>query len=129
MDNDRSGSPTGDQRLALWREIEARRIERNLRLPTEQAAINAMFEAHERLRDFGWRDIIYCPKDGTVFQVIETGSTGIFDCYYSGEWPDGCWNVMDANDVYPSSKGPTLFRLKRAETPDRSEPTQPSHKP
>ena len=55
------------------------------RMPDEKTAINALFDAWLRLKDFGWRDAIYCPKDGSFFDVIEAGSTGIHNCLYQGE--------------------------------------------
>ena len=79
-------------------------------MPTEQDAINAMFSAWLRLKELGWRDACYCPKDGSVFQVIEAGSTGIFDCHYEGEWPKGRWWIHADNDLCPSR--PVMFKLK-----------------
>lgn len=68
--------------------------------------IEKMFAAYDELRKLGWREAVFCPKDGTVFEVIEPGSTGIHDCRYEGEWPTGGWWVEDG----PSY--PILFRLK-----------------
>jgi hypothetical protein len=79
-------------------------------MPTERDALEVMFAAYDRLRAFGWCDAIYCPKDGTVFDAIEAGSTGIFPCHYSGEWPDGHWWVEDGGDLWPSR--PILFRAR-----------------
>ena len=56
------------------------------------------------------KEAIYCPKDGTVFSAIEAGSTGIFDCIYEGEWPDGAWWALEVGDMWPSH--PILFKLK-----------------
>lgn len=98
-----------EQASALWERLERRQAERAAKLPDEQAALGAMFEAYDRLRELGWRDIIYCPKDGSSFDVIEPGSTGIFRCHYVGEWPDGQWYAEDGGDLWPSS--PILFRL------------------
>lgn len=80
-------------------------------MPNEESAIKLMFDAYDRLRQFGWREAMYAPKDGTHFQIIENGSTGIFDCAYSGEWPNGQWMLYDQYDCYPSSISPALFRL------------------
>jgi hypothetical protein len=77
----------------------------------EQSAINAMFNAWVRLKELGWSEPMYCPKDGTKFRVIENGSTGIFDCIYDGEWPKGHWTMFDEHDAYPSSIAPALYRL------------------
>lgn len=94
---------------AFWSAAMARKAKREADMPDDKAAIEAMFQAHERLRELGWRDAIYCPKDGSHFQVIEPGSTGIFDGWYEGEWPKGSWWAADADDIYPSH--PVLFRL------------------
>lgn len=77
----------------------------------ERQEIVRMFKAYDNLRRMGWREAIYCPKDGTVFEAIEAGSTGIHDCHYQGEWPDGSWWVHVPGDVMPSY--PILFRLKK----------------
>jgi hypothetical protein len=89
-----------------------RRAEKEQR-KAEQAALRALYMAWSRLKDFGWNDPAYCPKDGTEFDVIELGSTGIFSCRYVGEWPRGLWEYMDDRDVYPTSRPPAMFRLKR----------------
>lgn len=93
---------------ALWKAAEAAKADRIARMPDERGAIRAMADAHQRLRELGWNDPIYCPKDGSHFQVIEAGSTGIHDCAYQGEWPKGSWWVYDG-DVWPSR--PTMFKL------------------
>lgn len=89
--------------------VEARKQARAEAMPDVQAALNTMRDAWLRLKELGWREAIYCPKDGSEFDAIEAGSTGIFRCYYSGEWPKGCWWALDGGDVWPSR--PILFRL------------------
>ncbi len=96
---------------ALWARAKQEEAERAERMPDELSAIRALWSAHQRLKELGWREPQYCPKDGTRFKVIELGSTGIFDCYYSGEWPKGHYMVMDDHDCYPTSTGVALHRL------------------
>lgn len=96
---------------ALWEAAKAAEKDRAERMPDEKAAINAMFQAWVRLKELGWREAMYCPKDGHHFRVIENGSTGIFDCAYTGDWPDGHWHTFDEHDCYSSSIAPALFRL------------------
>lgn len=96
---------------ALWEACERERENRAARMPNEQAAIRALFDAWQRLKELGWNDGRYCPKDGTHFRVIELGSTGIFDCVCGGEWPDRTWTTFDGLDAYPSSRAPAMFRL------------------
>jgi hypothetical protein len=95
----------------LIRQCDEEKEARATAMPDEASAISAMFSAYQRLKELGWRDVIYCPKDGTPFKVIENGSTGIFDCTYSGTWPDGHFMICDGNDIYPSSIGPALFKV------------------
>lgn len=97
----------GDEILA---EAKERRRSIAQEMPTEQDAIDAMYRAYSRLRDLGWSDGIYMPKDGTAVTVIQIGSTGQFKCRYSGEWADGFFNLYDGCDVYPSRSVPPLFK-------------------
>lgn len=76
-------------------------------MPDEKAALHAMFEAWYRLKELGWSEAMYCPKDGTHFQAIEAGSTGIHDCNYIGEWASGSFWLYDG-DIWPSH--PILFK-------------------
>jgi hypothetical protein len=102
---------TKSEAEALLASAEAAQAKRAQDMPDEQSAINAMFNAWVRLKELGWNDIMYCPKDGSRFRVIENGSTGIFDCVYDGEWPKGHWTMFDEHDAYPSSIAPALYRL------------------
>jgi hypothetical protein len=71
-------------------------------MPDEHAAVNMLFEATQRLEDLGWQDAIYCPKDGSSFQVIEPGSTGFHRAHYCGEWLKGTWWIEEEADMGPS---------------------------
>lgn len=93
----------------LWKASEARQAEIAARWPDEQSCLIALTEAFHRLKDFGWREAIYCPKDGTSFQVIEAGSSGIHQAHYEGSWPKGTWWIEDGGDMWPSR--PILFKL------------------
>lgn len=87
-------------------------------MPDQQSAINMLFDAYDRLRELGWKDAIYCPKDGTHFQVIEAGSTGIFDANYIGKWPDGYWMHYYDDDAGPSH--PLLWRPYPGNSPKKA---------
>lgn len=76
----------------------------------ERKAIDQMFQAYQTLKRLGWNDAIYCPKDGRRFLSIEPGSTGIHDTHYEGEWPNGTWWVLEANDLWPAR--PCLWKAK-----------------
>jgi hypothetical protein len=99
---------SGDDFESILEKIEADEAARAEKMPDERAAILQMFEAVQRLKELGWNDAIYCPKDGSEFDAIEAGSTGIHRCHYDGEWPDGRWWVADNGDLWPSR--PILFR-------------------
>lgn len=91
-------------------EIEEREAARVKAMPTEADAIRQFSEAVQRLKELGWNDPAYCPKDGSMFSVIEAGCTGIHKCNYQGEWPTGGWWVYDG-DVWPSR--PVLWRPRK----------------
>lgn len=87
---------------------DAAKAAREASMPDEQTALQAMWSAYQRLCELGWREAIYCPKDGSYFDAIEAGSTGVHDCCYMGEWPKGSWWVAADGDLWPSH--PILFR-------------------
>lgn len=93
---------------AIMAASDAAKARRAAQMPDEQSAIDAMFEAWLRLKELGWKEAIYCPKDGSLFDAIEPGSTGINRCCYKGEWPTGSWWIVGDDDVWPSS--PVLYR-------------------
>lgn len=78
-------------------------------MPDEQSALNQLFEAYQRLKELGFNDACYCPKDGSSFEAIEVGCTAIANnCHYSGEWPKGTWWIASDGDLWPSH--PILYR-------------------
>lgn len=102
-----------DEIRRCMNEAAVEKIARLKHMPTEQDALRTMFAAYQRLKELGWNDAIYCPKDGSSFDVIEPGSTGIHRAHYSGDWPKGSWWVEDAGDLWPSR--PILYRVTEAE--------------
>ena len=93
---------------AIMAAVDAATKRRAELMPDEQAAIRMMFEARQRLMELGWNDAINCPKDGSEFDAIEAGSTGIHRCHYRGKWPSGGWWIADDGDLWPSR--PVLYR-------------------
>lgn len=93
---------TAEECDGIWAAVEAQRVRRQTAMPDEQSAIRALQDAVERLKDFGWRDWVYCPKDGSSFDVLELGSTGIHRGYYHGEWPTGVVVTGEGLDCGPS---------------------------
>lgn len=87
---------------------DAARASRLAAMPDEQSAIRAMFDAWMRLKELGWNDAQYCPKDGSSFDALEAGSTGIHRCRYEGDWPTGNYWIEAEGDLWPSR--PILYR-------------------
>lgn len=56
-----------DEAQALMAACDAADKKRAEDMPDEKAAVAAMFEAWLRLKELGWREAEYCPKDGTPF--------------------------------------------------------------
>ena len=95
--DDGSHTPlTKEQAKALWEGIEKTDAARKAQYPDSATAIAVLFDArHSLTTDHGWKEGIYCPKDGSHFAIITAGSTGIFSGYYLGEWPDGMVVMAD----------------------------------
>ena len=95
---------TADEWDAMMASIEAKKRERAEAMPTEADAINTMFSAWERLKELGWREAKYAPKDRRALEFIEAGSTGIHTGYKEEKFT---W-VREAGDLWPSD--PILYR-------------------
>lgn len=95
----------------LMAEFKANKAKRAANMPTEQDAMLLMLEAHQRLLELGWKEAIYSPKDGTVFEALEAGCSVAGRCHYMGDWPSGGWWMHEAGDLWPSR--PILWRPLR----------------
>ena len=93
---------------ALWAQAEASKVRRQSEMPDEQSAIRQLYEAQERLKELGWQDPVYAPKDGSPLDLIELGSSGVHRGHYEGKWPTGGWWIHDDGDTWPSR--PALAR-------------------
>lgn len=91
-------------------DIRAAKARRAVEFPDHFECLRAMVQLRQRMYELGWGDIVYCPKDGTVFEAVEFGSSGVHDCHYEGEWPTESWWLHDGGDLMPSR--PIMFRLK-----------------
>lgn len=89
---------------ALIASIDAGKQHRADMMPTEQAALAVMFKAWERLKELGWREASYAPRDGRMLDFIEVGSTGV----HKGHRDEKYTWLHDAGDLWPSN--PILFR-------------------
>ncbi|MGB6054635.1 MAG: hypothetical protein WBG17_05285 [Burkholderiaceae bacterium] len=90
----------------MWRDAAKR--QKDWRDKGEVVLLQTAVDAYYGLQALGWRDITYCPKDGTTFLAIQAGSAGVFPCRYQGEWPTGSWWIEDAGDLWPVR--PILFK-------------------
>lgn len=98
--------------------------EPNYTQPEEREILEQIERAVAALKALGWRDAIYCPKDGTPFLVVEAGCTAVYLACYRGEWPQGAWFVQHAGDEWPSR--PILFHpMRPAEMAGQATETQP----
>lgn len=102
----------------LWAAVEKAKQDRAEKMPDQTTALHSMFSAFLRLKEMGWRDAMYCPKDGTRFLALEAGSTGQFLTWYDGVWPNGRWWAEDGGDIWPAH--PILFKLITSKRPAQS---------
>ena len=100
---------------ALWASAEAEKEKRHADMPTERDAIQQLWAAQKRLKELGWQNPIYAPKDGSPLDIIELGSTGIHRGHYEGKWPDGSWWIADG-DLWPCR--PALARPAPKQPPE-----------
>jgi hypothetical protein len=105
-----------DHGARLEAALERRDADQATRMPDVRAALYQMGDAFDRLKKLGWMEAIYCPKDGSTFDVIEAGSTGIHTAHYEGDWPKGGWWVHADGDLWPSR--PVLWRPTPKEEAD-----------
>lgn len=98
---------------AMWDECAKR--ERDYRDKGEVALLEQMQDGWNGLKACGWREIEYCPKDGSRFLAISAGSTGVCPHYYKGEWPQGSWWAESCGDLWPSR--PILWKPMPPNTP------------
>lgn len=82
-------------------------------MPDVQKALEVFTKAYRRLIELGFKEIIYHPKDGSTFEVIEPGSTGIFPCQYWEQPARGSFWIMEDGGC-PSH--PVLWRPTSART-------------
>lgn len=92
----------------LLARAQAQKDERAKAMPTEEDAIRALSDAYTRLTELGWDNIIYCPKDGSIFDAIEPGCSSVTQCSYMGECPSGHWWSHAEGDSWPAR--PCLYR-------------------
>jgi len=99
---------TEDRVRDILRAARDEKAARATDMPDDDAAMLAMHRAYQRLRDLGWADAVYSPKDGMVFEALEAGCVVPGRCHYMGEWPNGDWWMHSDTDIWPSR--PILWR-------------------
>jgi len=70
--------------------------------PEEIGILDVMVTIFHEMKKRGWREIVYCPKDGSSFLAVEAGSPSAVVCTYSGEWPRGGWWAHCHGDMWPA---------------------------
>jgi hypothetical protein len=108
---------TRSEVAAMLAELDAEKQARAERMPTEQDAIDAMWQAYQRLRELGWREAMYMPASNAWFSTVEPGSTGIHETRRDDS--RSYW-TSDGGDLWPAS--PCLFRDRRDTDPRRTGP-------
>lgn len=97
-----------DQIMAALERDKARRAEM---MPTEADAARALWEAYYRLKELGWREATYCPRDGRTLKFIEAGSSGIDEGHCDDQNRahklPSVW-LHSKGDLWPSQ--PVLYR-------------------
>ena len=68
---------------AMWKAVQDAQKNRAEAMPDAYSCLSSLCSAKERLRELGWRDAIYCPRDGSTFAVCELGSTGMWSAFYA----------------------------------------------
>lgn len=109
---------SGEQWDCMTSAMSAEKAARIALIPDEQEAIRLLHDCYIRLKELGWNNPVYCPKDGSAFDIIELGSTGIHKCVYQGEWPTGSWWIVEPGDMSPTR--PAMYRVTEAELAKRA---------
>lgn len=92
---------------AIIAEADAAKARRAAAMPTEREATHVLHNAWLRLKELGWHEAQYAPKDPSKpLELIEVGSTGI----HRGYRDDVSFWIID-DDSWPSR--PVLYRGER----------------
>jgi hypothetical protein len=103
-----------DEIEKLFGSIEDARKRREKSLPTEQHCLRAIHDAYQRLKELGWNDMVYAPKDEKV-ETISVGSTGIHPATWMDGASAGLWWIHDGGDLWPGS--PVMQNQSRRHRP------------
>lgn len=105
----------------LFDEYQRHKADRAHRMPTTEDALRVIADAHERLKELGWRQIQYGPKQGVHVELIEPGCTAVLTGYRNDvRGPNETWWVETDCDLWPSR--PIMWR--RGPFVDAEQPAQ-----
>lgn len=94
------------------REMWAKADEKEIPLREALAApgMDEITRLTHALREYGWQEAIYCPKDRSIFLGWDPLCSLPYDCYYEGEWPRGSWWACVHGDLWPAR--PVMWKPK-----------------
>jgi hypothetical protein len=69
---------TEDEAANITRLAHQQQEKRATDMPDATSALSVICNAMQRMRELGWKEAKYCPKDGSAFAVCEFGSSGIW---------------------------------------------------
>lgn len=104
------GYATKEQAAQIIAALDADKAKRIDEMPDIPHALRVFTRAYRRLIELGFKEIIYVPKDGSTFEVIEPGSTGIFPCNWQEEPARGSFWIHEDGG---SPSHPVLWRPKQ----------------
>lgn len=105
---DEAWIPAERERRALERELGAMTIVRPF-AGDEEESVRLVSRIYLRLKELGWRDAMYAPKDSSPLDCIEAGCSVVLTNCARDE--NGFWHY-DGNDTWPLT--PVLFRAALA---------------
>jgi hypothetical protein len=113
------GYATEEQADAIIKALDADKAKRIDEMPDVDSALRVFTRSYRRLIELGFKEIIYHPKDGSTFEVIEPGSTGIFPCeFWESPTRGSFWIMQDGG--CPSH--PVLWRPTQGKRADEVKP-------
>ena len=102
---DEPENPWGDLRQH-WE--ESAKKERPDRMKNAHRVMVEIARLTNEMRTDGWKEVSYCPKDGSMFWAWDPLCSLPYKCSYRGVWPDGKWDAYCDGDIWPSR--PVLFK-------------------
>lgn len=89
----------------LFASIQATIAKRAADMPTEENAMAAMQGAFDRLKDLGWKEAMYCPKDGTLLDARRRRSVALPACAVQAHGPEARNAIRRTDMIGPIQTG------------------------